>query len=193
MRAVSRTAAVRGRRRLPGGLGDLLKGGLGGAARRRRCRCPVAAAVPVACGGSGSAQGRRRVDDDPAARRPCSSCRSCSEAALGGALGGRTSARRHRGRRSATSGGDGDACSSELEQILCGATNDVSEYWIDQLPLSFGRRLRRHADRVLLRVHQHRLRSGVVADRAVLLPARQPRVLRSRLPGDAPEPVRRHR
>ncbi|MCB0966420.1 MAG: neutral zinc metallopeptidase [Ilumatobacter sp.] len=30
-----------------------------------------------------------------------------------------------------------EACRSELEQILCGATNDVSEYWIDQLPLSF--------------------------------------------------------
>ena len=29
-------------------------------------------------------------------------------------------------------------CDSELEQILCGATDDVSEYWIDQLPLSFG-------------------------------------------------------
>jgi predicted metalloprotease len=36
-----------------------------------------------------------------------------------------------------TSGADDEACSSELEQILCGATNDVSEYWIDQLPLSF--------------------------------------------------------
>ena len=36
-----------------------------------------------------------------------------------------------------TSGGDTEACSSELEQILCGATNDVSEYWIEQLPLSF--------------------------------------------------------
>ncbi|NNE11040.1 MAG: hypothetical protein HKN41_02220, partial [Ilumatobacter sp.] len=30
-------------------------------------------------------------------------------------------------------------CSTELEQILCGATDDVSEYWIDQLPISFGR------------------------------------------------------
>jgi uncharacterized protein len=31
-----------------------------------------------------------------------------------------------------------ESCSTELEQILCGAVNDVSEYWIDQLPLSFG-------------------------------------------------------
>ncbi len=31
-----------------------------------------------------------------------------------------------------------ETCSSELEQVLCGATDDVSEYWIDQLPVSFG-------------------------------------------------------
>lgn len=31
-----------------------------------------------------------------------------------------------------------ETCSSEIEQVLCGATDDVSEYWIDQLPLSFG-------------------------------------------------------
>ncbi len=31
-----------------------------------------------------------------------------------------------------------ESCSTELEQILCGAVNDVSDYWIDQLPLSFG-------------------------------------------------------
>jgi predicted metalloprotease len=37
-----------------------------------------------------------------------------------------------------TSGDSDQACSSELEQILCGATNDVSEYWSQQLPLSFG-------------------------------------------------------
>ena len=29
-------------------------------------------------------------------------------------------------------------CESELEQVLCGATDDVSEYWIAQLPQSFG-------------------------------------------------------
>jgi predicted metalloprotease len=32
-----------------------------------------------------------------------------------------------------------ETCSSELEQVLCGATDDVSEYWIDQLPVSFGK------------------------------------------------------
>lgn len=37
----------------------------------------------------------------------------------------------------ASTGGD-VACVSDLEQILCGATDDVSLYWIDQLPASFG-------------------------------------------------------
>lgn len=37
----------------------------------------------------------------------------------------------------ATDGGDTDACSSDLEQQLCGATNDVADYWIEQLPISF--------------------------------------------------------
>jgi hypothetical protein len=37
-----------------------------------------------------------------------------------------------------TESGGETACESELEQILCGATDDVSEYWIDQLPISFG-------------------------------------------------------
>ena len=37
----------------------------------------------------------------------------------------------------ASTGGDSDTCSSELEQILCGATLDVQNYWIDQYPKSF--------------------------------------------------------
>jgi predicted metalloprotease len=37
----------------------------------------------------------------------------------------------------ASTGDGGGACESELEQILCGATDDVSLYWIEQLPLSF--------------------------------------------------------
>ena len=40
------------------------------------------------------------------------------------------------GADTATAGGAG-ACDAELEAIICGATDDVSEYWIDQLPLSF--------------------------------------------------------
>ena len=33
-----------------------------------------------------------------------------------------------------TTGGDDDPCSSEAEQILCGASIDVQEYWIDEFP-----------------------------------------------------------
>jgi predicted metalloprotease len=36
-----------------------------------------------------------------------------------------------------STGGDTEACSSELEQILCGATIDVQTFWIDQYPESF--------------------------------------------------------
>ena len=37
-----------------------------------------------------------------------------------------------------TAPGGETPCESELEQILCGATDDVSEYWISELPQSFG-------------------------------------------------------
>ena len=39
--------------------------------------------------------------------------------------------------RPASAGGD-DACSTEQEQIVCGATNDVADYWVERLPRSFG-------------------------------------------------------
>jgi predicted metalloprotease len=52
---------------------------------------------------------------------------------LGGGLGGSPQVAESPNSESAGT----DACSSELEQILCGATNDVSEYWIEQLPISF--------------------------------------------------------
>lgn len=57
-----------------------------------------------------------------------------------GSLGGTAPAAVEPGGAAAESptGGD-DACSTELEQMLCGATNDVAEYWVDQLPQSFGR------------------------------------------------------
>jgi predicted metalloprotease len=53
---------------------------------------------------------------------------------LGGGLGGSSQVAEQPSSESAGT----DACSSELEQILCGATNDVSDYWIEQLPISFG-------------------------------------------------------
>ena len=36
-----------------------------------------------------------------------------------------------------STGGDDDTCSSEAEQILCGATVDVQQYWSEQYPASF--------------------------------------------------------
>ncbi|MFW2333237.1 neutral zinc metallopeptidase [Ilumatobacter sp.] len=55
---------------------------------------------------------------------------------VGGALGGQPVAPAGQGGSAETAGGAA-ACDSELEQVLCGATDDVSEYWIEQLPLSF--------------------------------------------------------
>ncbi len=49
---------------------------------------------------------------------------------LGGGTGGSGSAQ--------TTGGDDDPCSSEAEQILCGATIDVQEFWIDEFQPAFG-------------------------------------------------------
>jgi len=36
-----------------------------------------------------------------------------------------------------STGGDDDTCSSEAEKILCGATIDVQEFWLEQFPKSF--------------------------------------------------------
>ena len=58
---------------------------------------------------------------------------------LGGGLGGGGGS----GLSPATQGGDqataggAGVCDSELEAIICGATDDVAQYWTDQLPLSF--------------------------------------------------------
>jgi predicted metalloprotease len=38
---------------------------------------------------------------------------------------------------SQSTGGDDDTCSSEAEQILCGATIDVQEFWLEEFPRSF--------------------------------------------------------
>ena len=35
-------------------------------------------------------------------------------------------------------GGDGEACQTEAEQIVCGATNDVQDYWERAYPQAFG-------------------------------------------------------
>src|SRR4051794_29683739 len=35
--------------------------------------------------------------------------------------------------------GSSETCSTELEQVLCGAVNDVSDFWIKELPVAFNR------------------------------------------------------
>jgi uncharacterized protein len=57
---------------------------------------------------------------------------------LGGGLGGSSLTPAAQEGDSATTGGQ-ETCSTDLEQQLCGAANDVSEYWIVQLPASFNR------------------------------------------------------
>ena len=66
---------------------------------------------------------------------------------------------------------------------LCGAVNDVSEYWIVKLPEAFDREYQEAPTVFFSRLGQHRVRSGDGADRAVLLPARRQGVLRPRVPG----------
>ncbi len=57
---------------------------------------------------------------------------------LGGATGGATGlGGGSTAASSATTGGDTETCSSEAEQILCGATIDVQEFWLEEFPRSF--------------------------------------------------------
>ena len=59
---------------------------------------------------------------------------------LGGGLGGSGSSltpAAEQGSQGTT--GSSETCSSELEQVLCGAVDDVSEYWIQVMPTAFNR------------------------------------------------------
>ncbi|NND74608.1 MAG: hypothetical protein HKN44_06335 [Ilumatobacter sp.] len=57
---------------------------------------------------------------------------------LGGATGGASGLSGGSGGASSqTTGGDDETCSSEAEQILCGATIDVQEFWLEEFPRSF--------------------------------------------------------
>ena len=56
----------------------------------------------------------------------------------GGVTGGTRSPGVPSDSNAASSASSDAACSSELEQIICGATNDVADYWTDELPISFG-------------------------------------------------------
>lgn len=55
---------------------------------------------------------------------------------LGGDAGTAASLGNNSAPSNQSAGGD-DTCSSEAEQILCGATVDVQQYWIEQYPESF--------------------------------------------------------
>jgi hypothetical protein len=110
---------------LPGGLGDLLKGGGGS-------RSGGGVAIPGGMGklvkGGGGLMGLLIMVAVLVLPK-----------LMGGELtGGTQLAGAPEGAAAASSTASEEACSTELEQVLCGATNDVSDYWIDQLPLSFG-------------------------------------------------------
>ena len=119
-----------------GGLGDLLKGGLGGGGRSGG-----GGGLPIPGGGGAGGLGGLLKGGGGLMALLAIAAVFFLPRLLGGAAGGSATSLTPsavEGAGSVTSGGDNDACSSELEQILCGATDDVSEYWIDQLPLSFG-------------------------------------------------------
>ncbi len=109
-----------------GGLGDLLKGGLGGGGGGG------GGGLPGGLGGLLKGGGGLMTILVLAAV-------FILPKLMGGGLGGGAEtgqAPAAAGADTATAGGAG-TCDAELEAIICGATDDVSEYWIDQLPLSF--------------------------------------------------------
>jgi uncharacterized protein len=113
---------------LPGGLGDILKGGVGGGGRGGGGGLQLPGGMGGLLKGGG---GLMMILVLGAV--------FILPKILGGSLGGApTSGANLSPAADGATAGDGGACDSELEQILCGATDDVSLYWIDQLPLSFG-------------------------------------------------------
>jgi predicted metalloprotease len=57
---------------------------------------------------------------------------------LGGGSGGGTLEGGQAAPAAPETGQSAETCSNELETIVCGAVNDVSEYWIAKLPQAFG-------------------------------------------------------
>ena len=126
----SRVQDRRGQGRAPsGGLGGMLNGGLGGGGRRSGGGgLPLPGGLAKGGGGLVVILVLAAVIILP----------QILGGGLGGALdGGAPVAPATEGGSNASGGGDAP-CDSELEQILCGATDDVAVFWIDQLPLSFG-------------------------------------------------------
>ncbi len=107
-----------------GGLGDILGGALGGGGRGRGGRGGGGLGGGLKMGG-----GLIGVIVLVAALFLPKLLGGATGTAAG--LGGTTAP------SSQTTGGDDETCSSEAEQILCGATIDVQEYWIEQYPESF--------------------------------------------------------
>lgn len=110
-----------------GGLGDLLKGGLGGGGGGGGLPIPGGGGMGGLVKGGGGLIGILII-----------AAMFFLPKLLGGASSAGLDQGAAEGAGDATSGGDEAACSSDLEQQLCGATNDVAEYWIEQLPISFG-------------------------------------------------------
>jgi len=107
-----------------GGLGDLLKGGTGGGS---------GGGLPIPGGMGGILKGGGGIVGILVLAAVF-----ILPKLLGGATSTSSGAAPASERSPSAETSDSDSCSSELEQVLCGATDDVSEYWIDQLPLSFG-------------------------------------------------------
>ncbi len=109
-----------------GGLDDLLRGGLGGSGGGGGGGLPIPGGLLKGGGGIMALLVVAAVFLLPKL--------------LGGGLGGGGSSLTPAANEGdqATTGGQ-ETCSTDLEQQLCGAANDVSEYWIVQLPSSFNR------------------------------------------------------
>jgi predicted metalloprotease len=113
---------------LPGGLGDLLRGGVG-----------RGGGMPLPGGSGGGLGGLAKGGGGLVLLLVVAAVFFLPKLAGGGLAGSPLGAPDAAAPADAPAGGSaGDSCSTELEQILCGATNDVAEYWSEQLPLSFG-------------------------------------------------------
>ena len=85
-------------------------------------------------------------------------------------------------------------CETEIEQVLCGGTDDVALYWIGEFPQAFdGRSTRRRSPEFFSGATNTGVWPGDLAGRPLLLPGRRARVLRPRVPDPAAAAVRRHR
>ena len=119
-----------------GGLGGLLRSSQRGGGRANSGSLPGGGGLP---GGLGGMSGLLKGGGGLAAILVLGAVFVLPKI-LGGGLSAATSnvAPASQGAPTAASDGSAGACGTEPEQILCGATNDVSDYWIDQLPQSFG-------------------------------------------------------